>query len=247
LAAKGKNKRTLPLSEVEGPPITVALSEGALRRLSERARKANMSESKAFETLVMQFSHKVERGEEADARSAHRAKNGNGQGELETALLNLVNLGNCELYVPSLFDRQWMPMTVQGSSSLERALSKAFRVQLRTLASDRRPALPTRVKWTRDEVINCAPEVIGQYVWLWRLFDELIKHLAVERTALRVVCCKHCKGFVMTSKSRGAPRHYCVEEHRSSAPGRKDTAGYMRNYRATLKAGAVSRGDRSKK
>ena len=254
MAVRPKTPRNLRPSEVEDMPTTLALSQKASQILDGIMRQRNQTASKALETLVIESMREGAGSvwprqipQWLKRKHADRAAHGSDFTELVAALLNFVNLGECDLYVPSFLDRQWSRVFVDQTSPLARALREALLPQLQALASGGAPKLPTRVKWAREDLSNVIPDRLVEYVLAWHAFDGLLKTLAHDADAPMIGSCARCGGFILHEKRRGKRRHYCVEEHRNSATGGRDHAAYMRGYRASLKAGAVSIGDRRKK
>ncbi len=223
------------------------LTEEEENKLRAAAVANACSVSELINALIDRFADRLEVesvGEEITARITRRERSGSDTSERLCALLDLVNLGTCDLSVPSLVDASWRQFSVNAESPLEKPIRDAFRVQLSLIAGDEAPSLPTRVIWAQEDLAQISAERLWQLIWVWRTLDDILKALTEDKDAPRVSRCAFCRGFFVNMKQRGAPRHYCTDEHRESAPGRRDATAYMRGYRRIRRAGALSSGER---
>jgi hypothetical protein len=245
--AKPGPRRILTQAEVTGVPIAVPLSDRSAALMNDLLRtgssKSKTSTASAIvDYLLKEFPHEIR--QRVVDRSRQRSRHGNLPGELEAALLNVANRVSVDVFVPSVFDSGWAALSLDYSSNIERAVHRAFRIQLQNLVAGRALKLPTRVRWNRTDVRDCAPDRIAEYMWLCRLLDLLIEVLISDARAPKLRACKTCGNFFMVAKRRGSRNRYCTPEHSSS-----NRVGYMagvqRRRREAIKRGALTRADRN--
>jgi hypothetical protein len=161
---------------------------------------------------------------------------GNGPEDVCAALLNLVNVGTCDLMVPSLTEKKWTLVGLDAATPAVDGLRVAFAAQLAHLADDESVSLPTRPRWT------ALPEAEQTYqlTWVARLFDERLMQFSTDQAMPTVTRCRHCRAFMMNDRVRGPRRCFCTPEHRIAAQYaasgfKRKRAERARSYRADEK------------
>lgn len=221
----------------DGPAFSLSLSAEAQDFLKTTARLQKRTPSKIAEALVREHAAYLTRKSISEdpylkTKISARRKHGSDTSELECALLNFVNLGECELALPSFSKAEWRLVALRCDSYLERAARAAFRLQLDALVAGKRPVLPTLPRWTRLGAVD--PRRFGHVLWACRLFEDIVEAIAYGPHAPRVAVCAYCDGFMTNHKVPGPPKHFCVPEHQRAADATK-SPGRVKRWRAITK------------
>jgi hypothetical protein len=206
----GQKKKAAPTAAERDRPATFyLLSDNASNNLRALARKHRCTVSQAMDRLLAgeqpdqtmqepsalldQLAYQIER----------RTRHGNSGDECAVALINLVNVGSCEIYAPAFIDQSWISIVLKDTSLLVAALREAFRAQLKMLVSQERPSRHTPLLWSRKDPRAGSRERIAQLLYVWRLFDEVIEALVDEKHAPRLSTCARCGGFILIIAGEG--------------------------------------------
>ena len=219
-----------------GPSLQVNLSPFALDKLRRIAEQQGVTVTRVVENLLEEDKRRSEPAKTdpfVEELAAVRERQGSDPVELETALLNFVNLGWCELAVPSFFGHRWILVSIDTDLPLERALKRAFGRQVEAFVDGQVPSIPTRPRWRKKDMAAVSPERLGQVIWVWRLLDQALASLAAGTYISHLARCRHCRAIFATDKNKtGRPRHFCTDDHRVSD---RDMTAYMRERRAVDK------------